>query len=45
LAFTTFDGDQGVKRLLPTPSPEADLFSRQSDFIGDRYIEHASESH
>jgi len=39
LAFATFNGDQSSERLLPTPSPEADLFSRQADFIGDVCIE------
>ena len=45
LAFMALDGHQGIEGLLPALSPEADLFSPQSDFIGDRYIEHASESH
>ena len=43
LRFATFDGHQGVKRLLPTPPPEADLLSRQGDFCGDVHIEQSGE--
>ena len=43
LRFATFDGHQGVERLLPTPPPEADLLSRQADFLGDVHIERSGE--
>ena len=45
LAFATFDGHQGIERLLPTASPKADLFSRQSDFVGNLDIECPGECH
>jgi hypothetical protein len=45
LRFTAFDGHQCVIGLLPTPPPEADLFSCQPDVLGNRHIEHATKSH
>jgi hypothetical protein len=43
LSFATFNGHQGVKRLLPPPPPEVHLFSRQFDFASDVRIERSAE--